>query len=71
MPRRTIHRKATRNGKPTHSIYPGVTREHGNSRLKRWKVAITTGGKRKHVGRFEFEADAAQAYRDALLIYPL
>lgn len=68
---RNKQRKITRNGKPMHSQFPGVTKECGVYRRKPWKVAITTGGKRKHIGRFELEADAAQAYRDALEKYPL
>jgi hypothetical protein len=67
---RNISRKSIRAGKPTHSIHSGVTRELYNLR-KPWKAAIKTNGKNKNLGRFEFEADAAQAYRDALLIYPL
>jgi hypothetical protein len=65
---RNKQRLTTRNGKPTHSAFPGVTWER---RSKPWTAAITTGGKRKHIGRFDTEADAAQAYIDALLVYPL
>jgi hypothetical protein len=67
---RNKSRKSVRAGKPTHSIHRGVTRELNNLR-KPWKAAIKTNGKNKNLGRFEFETDAAQAYRDALLIYPL
>jgi hypothetical protein len=68
---RTKQKKPTRNNQPHLSLFTGVTRELGNNRRKPWKVAITTGGKRKHIARFEYENDAAQAYADALLIFPL
>jgi hypothetical protein len=68
---RTIQRKLTKGGKPTHSIYPGVTFERGAYRRKPWKAVVHTNGKGKHVGRFATEEEAAKAYRDALLVYPL
>ena len=65
-------RKATRAGKPTHSIYPGVTFEKKpERRLRRWKATISKARRQINLGRFATEAEAAQAYRDALLIYPL
>jgi hypothetical protein len=67
---RNKSRKSVRAGKPTHSTYRGVTRELNNLR-KPWKAAIKTNGKNKNLGRFKLEAEAAQAYQDALLIYPL
>jgi hypothetical protein len=73
MPRRgrtsrNKQRLTTRNGKPTHSRFAGVTWER---RKQPWTAAITTGGKRKHLGHFDTEIEAAQAYRGSLPSNPL
>ncbi|HEY1525007.1 MAG TPA: hypothetical protein VGH51_02110 [Candidatus Angelobacter sp.] len=69
MPRRK--KTQTRKGKPISSVYPGVYVDNSPYRSKRYKATIHSKGKTVQLGRFALEIDAAQAYRDALLIYPL
>ena len=47
------------NGKSTSSIYKGVS---WDKRSKKWVSHIQIGGKKKHLGYFISEIDAAQAY---------
>lgn len=47
------------------SIYKGVHYEKGGKRKKRWRARIDANGKKKHLGRFATEIEAAEAYDTA------
>jgi hypothetical protein len=69
MPRRK--KTKARKGVPLSSPYKGVTVDTSGNRCKRYKATIQSKGKTVQLGRFALEIDAAQAHRDALLVYPL
>jgi hypothetical protein len=50
------HKPRTRNGQPTSSRYKGVSRSRGQ-----WEATIKHRGRSYHLGRFNFEEDAARA----------
>lgn len=50
------------NGKLTSSIYKGVIWDEQRGK---WRSRIEINGKRKHLGYFESEVDAADAYDKA------
>ena len=52
----------SRNGKPTLSIYKGVT---WHKHREKWQAQIQINGEREYLGSFESEIDAAKAYNDA------
>ena len=55
------------NGKPTSSRFKGVSWRED---VKKWTSRITTiGGKRKFLGRYESEIDAALAYDRSAIKY--
>ena len=49
---------------PCSSMYKGVWFDN---RRYAWKAAIQHEGKRKHIGRFSSELEAAKAYNEAAL----
>ena len=55
-----------RSGKPTSSCYKGVVWQRGR---KIWLAQIYIDGKRKHLGHFKNEEDAAKAYNKAAQTY--
>lgn len=65
---RNKRRLATRNGKPTHSVFPGVTYEHAESRRnKPWKAYVVRNGRQINLGRYPDESaahTAVQEYRN-------
>ena len=52
------------NGKPTSSIYKGVTWSKSD---KKWQAYIQISGKLKYLGSFKSETDAAKAYNDVAI----
>lgn len=58
--------KYTRPHNKSSSQYKGV---HWNKRLKRWTTTIFVDGKKKYIGSFQKEVDAAMAYNDAVDLY--
>ena len=46
------------------SAYRGVSKD---KRSGKWRAKISAEGKRKHIGSFEFEVDAAKAYDEAAI----
>lgn len=48
------------------SVYSGV---HWNSANKKWIAQMNVGGKRKYLGSYDSEIDAAKAYNDAGIYY--
>lgn len=63
--RKLVARKS-RGQRNTSSKYKGVTWDKD---LKKWRASIKAEGKRKHLGCFVLEDDAAKAYNKAVLIY--
>ena len=59
---RNKKKEKTRNGKPTSSIYKGVS---WHKPTKKWQVQIYVDSKPKYLGYFTSEIDAAKAYDKA------
>jgi hypothetical protein len=57
--RRNARGISSRNGSPTSSVFKGVNFDRPNGK---WRACIQEEGKRRHLGYFTSEIDAARAY---------